>query len=399
MEQKPKTTSITTGKSNLLSNFIFFMRRTLTFLVGIFLCSISFTSCRKNHDDGIKPPPENLELINTGYYFDVNRMQYIPVYWKREKMFVLTVPEERNAYPYGITQQGSDLIITGTYSSDDELTLFPCYWRNGIKIDLPFDQLEPFERCVAKDAIVWNNKIYILGAVDLRPVLWIVENNNIRQIAIDKTPDTRSASNLHLYKNELYIGGDKSVEQDNGKNFSVGYWKLNDRGIGTWHEIEKGMKYATAFYLNTSSGKVFISGERNVLNNNNLDSYMTLWSQSGKIDLDPVDIPAAYRLSTVQNLSNGQLLLNAYDFKTHRPLVFRADENGHVLENIRPEIPTGFRGYCTNLAVENGRVAMGGYYHNGSQQILWFKTADDAFELEQPAGAVTSVNRSAWIRK
>jgi len=70
-----------------------------------------------------------------------------------------------------------------------------------------------------------------------------------------------------------------------------------------------------------------------------------------------------------------------------------------VLENIRPEIPAGFRGYCTNLAVENGQVAMGGYYHNGTQQIFWFKTAEEAFELEQPAGAATSVNRTRWIKK
>src|SRR5688500_14106115 len=169
------------------------MHRTLIILISFLSLSIVITSCRKNNDGGVEPPPEKLELINTGYYFDVSTHRYIPVCWKREKMFILTVPEQRSAYAYGVTQQGSDLIIAGMYESEDLLQLFPCYWKNGIKINLPFDQLGSFERCVAKDAVVWNHKIYILGAVDLRPVLWIVDNNKVQQIAIDKTADTRSA--------------------------------------------------------------------------------------------------------------------------------------------------------------------------------------------------------------
>lgn len=372
--------------------------------IGSSLCLLLLTAiltgCRKNNHDDVKPPPARRELITTGHFFDQAKGYYVPVFWERAKMSTLTVIDQRSAYPYGIAQHGNDIIIAGAYESEDRLQTFPSYWKNGTMVKLPFETFVPFENCVAKDVLIWNNKLYILGAVDLRPVLWIIESNKVqKQVEIDKAYGTRSASNIHLYNNELYIGGDKELEKNGALNYSIGFWKLNGAGEGTWNEIEKDMKYATAFYLHTVSGQIYISGERNVLNNNTLDSYMTLWNQNGKIELSPIDIPAAYRLSKIQSAGNGQLLMNAYDFKTHRPLVFRVDKNGQVLENIRPDIPAGFRGYCTNIAADDGQLAMSGYYHNGSRDIHWFKTGNDAFELEQPEGAMVTVNRTLWIRK
>ncbi len=368
------------------------------FIVLAFTIATLLNGCRKNEDGALPPPVRDPVLITSGYYYDAAGQYYKPVYWKYDKIVALPVPEQLSSYAYGIAQQGTDLIITGAYESEDGERLYPCYWRNGVKVNLPSVELEAFEKIVAKDVLDWNGTLYILGAADLAPVVWIIKNNLVVQtILVDTAFGVRSASNLHLYNNAIYIGGDKAVQQDGRTSFSVGYWKLASTGNATWHEVESDLKWATAFYLTTSSGKLFITGDRNVVNDNSLDSYMALWTKSGQLNLGPVDIPAAYRLSGVHAIGEGQLLLNAYDFNTHRPLVFRINENGEVLENIRPQIPAGFRGYCTNVAVTKGKVAMGGNYHKGSSHIFWFNVGDEIFELEQPANAVVSVTRSSWI--
>ena len=371
----------------------------LTLIIALFATTFN-TACRKDNRIEIQDSDTALQLINTGYYWDQSSQVYHACYWLDGKIHELPEPGGKGAYAYGIDAINRDIYIAGSYESEDELRLFPSYWKNGKKVELPYTTFEPFEKCSAKDLLLWNGKIYISGMVDLRPVLWIVtEGGKITQRFIDNTEGVRSSSNILLHNNNLFIGGDKANRDANGYHFEVGYWTIDANGESAWHSTETNLKYATAFSIAISSDKIFIAGERNVLNGRGIDSYMNLWNSSGKLDLQPIDEMAAYRLNEIVPVGNGNMLLNAYDFKTHRPLIFKINENGQVLELLRPEIPAGVRGYCTDVAYKNGKLAYGGYYTSGSTTHLWVKADNRNFELETPNGAQVTATRSRWISK
>jgi hypothetical protein len=409
MEQSINAKGITNNrKGRIINNKVNIMpgepvSRNLIALLALLIALISTTfntGCRKdNHIEKVHQDTA-LQLINTGYYWDQSSEIYHACYWLDGKINELPEPGGKSAYAYGIETKNKDIYIAGSYESNDELRLFPAYWKNGRKVELPYNTFGPFEKCSAKDLLFWNGKIYISGAVDLRPILWIVtEGGNIIQRFIDETEGVRSSSNILLHNNKLFIGGDKAHQDGNGYRFEVGYWTIDANGGSTWHSTENNLKYATAFSIAISSDKIFIAGERNILNGRGIDSYMNLWNSSGKLDLQPIDEMAAYRLNEIVPIGNNKLLLNAYDFKTHRPLIFKINENGQVLELLRPDIPEGVRGYCTDVAYKNGKLAYGGFYSSGSTNHLWVKADNRNFELETPNGAHATANRSEWISK
>lgn len=372
-------------------------------LLLTFLAVLTFTfnsSCRKQNDVVLQPSDTALQLIHTGYYWSPASQRYTACYWLDEKLFPLPEPGGRSAYAYGLNQSGRDLYIAGSYEANDADRLLPTYWQNGRKMELPYSAFEPFEKCTAKDILVWNGKVFISGSVDLRPVLWIVQNNgSVTQLFIDDKEGVRSSSNFYLHNNKLFLGGDKAHTQGNNYQFEVGYWTIDANGSATWFPVENNLRYATAFSIAISSGKIFIAGERNVLNDRSLDSYMNLWNEGGKVELQPIDEIAAYRLNEISPIDNNQMLLNAYDFKTHRPLVFKIGQDGRVLESIRPRIPAGMRGYCTNLAYKNGKLALGGFYTANDGNHLWVNLDDRDFELETPGAVQASTSTAKWIIK
>ncbi|MHA4843047.1 hypothetical protein ACX0G7_02730 [Flavitalea antarctica] len=392
--------SINTKISNRQGRLVQINYVTLLLLFIALFATTFNTACRKDNRIERQVSDTALQLINSGYYWDQTSQVYHACYWLDGKFHELPEPGGKGAYAYGIDAKDRNIYIAGSYESEDGSRLFPAYWKNGRKVDLPYTTFGPFEKCGAKDLVIWDGKIYISGAVDLRPVLWIVtEGGHITQRFIDNTEGVRSASNILLHNNKLFIGGDKANRDGNGYHFEVGYWTIDANGESTWHRTETNLKYATAFSIAISSDKIFIAGERNVLNGRGTDSYMNLWNGSGKLDLQPIDEMAAYRLNEIVPMGNGNMLLNAYDFKTHRPLIFKINENGQVLELLRPEIPQGVRGYCTDVAYKNGKLAYGGFYSSGSTNHLWVKADNRNFELETPNGAQATANRSKWILK
>jgi hypothetical protein len=375
------------------------LRQLMVLLIIAVLSAIA--GCRKDNNHQRNNDPEvQLQVINTGYYWNPAAQKYHPVFWLDSTLHELSAPTGSSAYAYGLDADSRNVYIAGSYESSDGLQTFPVYWTNGQRTDLPYDKFAPFEHCGAKDVLIWNNNIYILGAADSKPVLWIIKpNGSITQKIIDSNAGVRSASNLALWNNTLFVAGDKRYDVANQMNFEIGYWTLNSEGNGSWHLVEDRLKHATVFSVAISAGKLFIAGERNATNYNSLDSYMSFWSTSGKIEMQPVDEPAAYRLNEVVAGDAGVLYLNAYDFKTHRPLIFKVNENGQVLDRLRPEIPSGVRGYCTSVAFKEGKLAFGGFYTVGAENHLWFKADGKDFELKLPYPTAATANSAQWILK
>jgi hypothetical protein len=368
----------------------------IVYIIAILLAA----ACRKESGSHHHPPDPQLHLLHTGYYWDPTTQLYNASYWLDSNIHLLPVKAGASAYAYGIDTKGSDIYIAGMYDADDRVRLLPTYWKNGVQVTLPYSAFEPFEKCIAKDILAWKGRLYILGAVDLRPVIWIVnEDGSVSQKFIDDHEGVRSASRFALANDQLYVGGDKAYSAGAGYKFDVGYWTIDRNGAQTWHQIETDLKYATAFSITVGSGKVFIAGERNTVNSRSTDSYMNLWSSSGKVDLHPVDEPAGYRLNEIEPMENGQILLTVYDFITHRPLIFKIDQSGTILQKIRPVIPEGLRGYCTSIAYSNGHLAYSGFYTTANYPQLWVIADENSYALKLPYPTQAVASTAKWISK
>ncbi|RYF96194.1 MAG: hypothetical protein EOO00_03345, partial [Chitinophagaceae bacterium] len=258
-----------------------------TYLVLTSILIASGFGCRKDICDKEPTLSQGIKLMNTGYFWDPAELIYHPCFWLDEKITQLPVPEGKSAFAYGFAETESDLFIAGTFDGTGDVVSLPCYWKNGIKNNLPTDRFGIFQRCAARDVIIWNGRTFILGAVDLKPVMWILmPDGAVRQIIIDGQEGTRSASNFIVHDKHLILGGDKMMSSGTGYFFEIGFWRVTADGVSQWESIEKNLRFATAFAVNASSGKVLITGERNVRTNNSLDSYMSLWSQNGTVTIE-----------------------------------------------------------------------------------------------------------------
>ena len=129
----------------------------LSLIIAFFATTFN-TACRKDNRIEIQDSDTALQLINTGYYWDQSSQVYHACYWLDGKIHELPEPGGKGAYAYGIDAINRDIYIAGSYESEDELRLFPAYWKNGKKVELPFTTFEPFEKCGAKDLAVMERK-------------------------------------------------------------------------------------------------------------------------------------------------------------------------------------------------------------------------------------------------
>src|SRR6201999_3490595 len=102
----------------------------------------------------------------------------------------------------------TDRYIAGSFEIDGQPnTTYPCYWKNGVKHNLPFDKLPPFLILGARDVIIHDNKVYILGSHDWSPVLWIIDGTRTETLLVDTDTNARTSSNFVMHNNKIYIGG------------------------------------------------------------------------------------------------------------------------------------------------------------------------------------------------
>lgn len=375
------------------------LRRSFLLLAVV---SVIFTSCRKDRDDNPrKPPPPDSSLVfmNTGFIWNTLEQHYDACYWLNEKFFRLAAEDGESAFAYGFTTQGSSKYIAGTYSTFTEPDIsYPCYWKNGVKKNLPVAKFEEFVSCTARDIITWNEKFYILGSLDLKPVLWILSGDAvINYFQLDTQYRTRTASNFILYQNKIYIGGDKANVVNGAYEYEVGYWTVDASGRIDWHSIEKKQNLSTTFSLTVNNAGVFIAGEKRKSPAVGTAPEINLWGAMGSISLTPVDDPKPYRFGEIHSTSKGEMYSSIFDFKNKRPVVWKINKAGNIIDKIFPPIEAGKEGYANSIAISGERIAISGYYFENSEQRVWLYKDGKLTFAEVPEKTLVTLTFAEWV--
>src|SRR5690349_19308733 len=104
-------------------------------------------SCQKNNDviQNNDHQQDASQLISTGSVLNTNTGKYEPYYWINEKIFPLTFQAGISTYAYGLEVVNKAVYITGGYEpvNAEHLTL-PCYWKDGVQINLPVNNIPGF---------------------------------------------------------------------------------------------------------------------------------------------------------------------------------------------------------------------------------------------------------------
>lgn len=364
-----------------------FMKNVKTAIAKWLMMSVIIlgVSCRKDHGEQPPPPVKEYDVITTGVILNPTGNVYDPYYWINDQRVPLEKDGSYEAFPYGIEKVGNDLYVAGGYTHT--AVLEPCYWKNGIKKDLPIDGLNIELRCGAHDIKWFNNALYILGDVDLRPVIWKVKGNDITIIPIKpagNVSDVQAAMNLEVYNNKLYFATAQKVTNGTTTFREAGYWVMDDADKVTYHALESNLLQALCYSLAISGKGIFVAGE---YRDNISTPYPlpTVWSLQGRLPVVNQVNPNSQRINEVVLDGSGKIYLNVLDYSSTKPMVWKI--TGNTYDPLSPTIPATAKGYVQNLAMRDDKLAYGytyiidnkfyaGYSFNGTQAELKIPTHD-----------------------
>lgn len=233
-------------------------------LAGLFLLG----ACKKDDHESPPPPQSSYDVIVTSSLLNPANRYYEAACFTNGQRTVLDAGGAQQSFAYGIDKRGNDLYIAGGFakgnSGVDEDLLKPCYWKNGTKIDLVMIGLDRNARCAASDVKWFNGTLFLLGDADLKPVLWREENGypSITQFGFDKeVDDVRKTSNMQLYNDVLYIGGNQRKQVNGRTAFNAGYWTVDKEDKMEFHVVEENLEYALCFSISVSDNGIFLIGE------------------------------------------------------------------------------------------------------------------------------------------
>ena len=125
---------------------------------------LSFFSCEKNTAD----------VYIAGYYYDDNDYNYKACYWKNGVKTDLSANGSKNSTASAITVAEGDIYIAGYYQVKGDLFSIspvinrPCYWKNGVIIDLPISGSASSAEAIA----VAGSDVYIAGWDNHKACYW-----------------------------------------------------------------------------------------------------------------------------------------------------------------------------------------------------------------------------------
>jgi hypothetical protein len=217
----------------------------------------------------------------------------IPCIWKngiRTDLATIDDPAQANS----IFVSGNDVYVAGDeYLEEPEHTFFPCYWKNGVRTDLPSAKdAETIWESSAKSIFVSGNDVYAAGyiqtystALHLRniPCYW---KNGLRIDLSLKTPSIGEwgwATSVFVSGSDVYVAGN-----DYGQQISIPcYWKNGNRTeLRVWDESHGG--YASAIYV--FADDVYVAGEvLAVYANYSIIHIPCYWKNEFRADLNLAD--------------------------------------------------------------------------------------------------------------
>ena len=178
-----------------------------------------------------------------------------PCYWKNTTRFDITDYPDRFAETTCIFVSGSDVYIGGKYlvpNSDGFSEAYQaCYWKNGVKTDLPAG-VDSY----VTDIFVENGKVYAVGSWKnetfppfYSTVCYWADGQKVDLITVkDPLYDFHHANAIFVDNGTVYIAGGLSYEGSG----NACYWKGNN--------LTKLTKNAAAHSIFVKDGIVFTSG-------------------------------------------------------------------------------------------------------------------------------------------
>lgn len=364
----------------------------------VWLAGLILSGCQTT--DRIQPEAkkDSVVLYTTGQLLDPKTRQYRAVYWEQAKIHHLELGIARETGCYGLLKQGHNLYITGYYVDPDDERSKPCYWLNGRKIDLPVPVDQVYDRAAVRDVQWFQNALYLLGDIDLRPVLWKIQPGFSPKLIVLKGFSNAVAGgelgtgNLALHKNQLFIGGIQVLNVDGQIVSHPGYWTVDQHDTVQFEEIDSKPVRSLAFSILPTDQGIFIAGERNDTRDRSAPQP-TLWKNGNRFQFSQAVNPASQRLHEMAIDSRGQLYLNILDYHRFLPIIWQVNPSGNVTEIIL-SIPSGAtRAFCHNLAMANDRPYYSGTYELNGKYHGCYWHGNQRTDLETIEGGFQTLAR------
>lgn len=355
------------------------------------------TGCKKN--DEIKLPPlsgRQFDVIITASLFNPANSHYEGAYFLNGSRQLLPSGGSNQTFPYGIDKANNNLYIAGAFTGkrnaqSDEM-LLPCYWKNGQKIDLSLVSLNFETRCAASDIKWFNGQLFILGDADMKPVLWREENSSasITHFGFDQNVLwAMKTSNMQVYNNKLYIGGNQQKKVNGQTFFNVGYWTVDQYDKMEYHVIEDNLPYALCFSITVSDKGIFLAGEVE----SNGQPVPVVFTDKGRLPVSNSFNPAIHRLHSIASDSKGNTYLNVLDIGEYKPAIWKVPQQGEY-SLIKPSIPLGAKGFCQALDIRDDQLAHCYSYELGDDAKAAYMFNEKNVELDiynNPASNIHSL--------
>lgn len=376
--------------------------------MAVWLAGLLLTGCQTA--DRVDPDPvdplitnDSVVLYNTGQLLDQPARRYVAVYWEQDKLHRLDLGSARETGCYGLQKQGNDLYIAGYYVDPVDERPKPCYWKNGRKIDLPIPDPLVYDRAGVRDLQLFNGALYLLGDIDLQPVLWKIQGSSTaRLIFLKGLPHAieggeLSSGNVAIHNNQLFIGGVQVVQEAGQRVVHPGYWTVDQRDSVRFEEIDDRPVKSLVFSILPSDQGVFTAGERNDVSDRSAPTP-TIWKNKNRFQLSrPID-PAAQRLHELVADSKGNLHLTILDYHRFLPTSWRISPAGEVTETLLPVPDGATRAFCNNLALYNDTPYFSGTYERNGKYHVCYWIGSRRTEMETENGSFQTLSRMIAVR-
>ena len=350
-------------------------------------------SCKK--DVEVTPPPaqKKYSIITTGILYNTAANTYNAYYWKNEERIALPSGNSTQAFSYGIDKRERDLFIAGSYAGKHPESgndvLMPCYWINGVKKNLPVNDLVFYKRAAASDVKWFNGAWYVSGDYDLIPILWKISGNEVEIIhlpVIDTTVvSCRKTSNIEIYNDRLYIGGSRQKAVNDKYLFDIGFWTINNTGKTDFYIVEDNLLHALPYFILPTQVGIYISGEYSKEPGN---SKPVIWTPNGKMAYIDQLNPTYNRVRSIAMNNKNELFAVLHNIQTYQPLLNKVQHNG-THEEILPVVPVGAKGLSKTLSVLNDQVAYSYIYELSGSHFaeLVFNNKKSVLNIDNNASA------------
>ncbi len=302
-----------------------------------------------------------------GMYLDETTGRMLPCYWKNGVQTDLPIPDGTEADTtnptYSVSVSDGSVYVDGSYYISDRNNIIPCYWKDGIRTDLPLPEGTQKVIAGAFYSSVLDGSIHIIGSL-LQDYDADWSNCYWKDGVLSDLP--ASAKNGYLVsiaaaEGAVYIAG--AYFDDAVGEYVTGYWK---EGNFTGLDYPAGATNCDPSDIAIPDGSVYVTGNYKIDGR----SFCCYWKDGVRTDLPlPAEIWSPYSRGIA--VSEGSVYVGGnYEDKTKRICCFWKD--GARTDLKLPEGATNM--YLARLAVANGSVYIAGEYateENTTKGFLW----------------------------